>query len=181
MSFDAPIRHTVHQCTHQVSDSDDTLLTSILGSCVAACVYDPVLKVGGMNHILLPGKADSGLDTRTGMYGSNLMELLLNDMFKMGASKKRLEVKLFGGAAMGMSALNTGKRNVDFIKEFVRNEGLNVISESLGGSQGRRIEFHPVTGKTRQRLLDEVSFEKTEMKPPRPAPVVPEAGSMELF
>lgn len=164
-----------------VTDETTTVLTTILGSCVAACVFDPVARVGGMNHILLPGKAEDQMDARVGMYGSNLMELLLNDLFKKGAVKKNLEIKLFGGARMGMSALQTGRRNVEFIQDFIRNEGLNVVSESLGGTQGRRIEFHPVTGKTRQRLLDEVTFERDELKPVIAAPPVPSAGSMELF
>lgn len=181
MSFDVPNRYTVHQWTHLVSDDDSTVLTSILGSCVAACIFDPVAKVGGMNHILLPGKADDDIDARAGMYGANLMELLLNDLFKMGATKRSLEVKLFGGSRMGMSALETGKRNIEFIQEFIRNEGLKVVSESLGGSQGRRVEFHPATGRSRQRLLDEVSFGASEVQPPKPVVPAPEAGSMELF
>jgi len=134
-----------------------------------------------MNHILLPGCSTDQVDTRAGMYGLNLMELLLNDLFKKGALKSRLEVKLFGGSNMGMSGLSMGQKNADFIEEYTKNEGLNVISKSLGGSQGRRIEFVPTLGKTRQRLMDEVTVEKTEAKLVMPVKPASDTGSMELF
>ena len=77
--FDQPNRINVTQCTHYATNDETVVCSAVLGSCVAVCAYDPIMKIGGMNHILLPGKADAS-DPRVGMFGTNLMELLLNDL-----------------------------------------------------------------------------------------------------
>ena len=113
-----------------------------------------------MNHILLPG-GQAGRGANLNMYGANLMELLLNDLYKMGASKSTLELKLFGGARVLSTGANIGQENIDFLLQFVEMENLKVVSQSMGGEKGRRIEFHPTTGKTRQKFLnDEVKAQR---------------------
>lgn len=178
MIFDSSNRRNVPQCTHTIGDNKELVLTTVLGSCVAACVFDPIAKVGGMNHILLPGEAKISADVQSNMYGSNLMELLLNDLYKKGAVKRRMEVKLFGGAMLAENSLDAGRRNVEFILNYTRTEGLNVVTENLGGSLGRRVEFHPSTGRSRQKFLSSTNIEKP---PVFTAPPKVETGAMELF
>ena len=136
-----------------VSDIEGTVITTVLGSCVAACIYDPVVKIGGMNHFLLPGNPDKGGSDQSQRYGVFLMEKLLNGLFEKGASRRRLEVKLFGGAQVLDARTDTGRKNAEFATAFIRNEGLNIVSTSLGGGQGRRIEFEPYCGKARQKFI----------------------------
>ena len=176
--FDQPNKVNVTQCTHYATNDETVLCAAVLGSCVAVCAHDPVLKIGGMNHILLPGKSDAG-DPRVGMFGTNLMELLLNDLIKMGASKNRMEFKIFGGARLLNSSADAGTNNAKFIMEFAENEALNVISSSLGGDKGRRVEFHPATGKSRQKFLSDTGFPEPVAKPVKVE--VESSGDMELF
>lgn len=178
MIFESNNRQNVPQCTHTIGDNKELVLTTILGSCVAACIFDPVTKIGGMNHILLPGEAKQSADVLSSMYGSNLMELLLNDLYKQGAVKRRLEVKLFGGAMLADNSMQAGERNVEFILKYTQTEGLNVVTKNLGGELGRRIEFHPSTGRSRQKFLNKTQFEKPILS--RVLPKV-ETGAMELF
>lgn len=178
MIFDSSNRKNVPQCTHLTGDDKELLLTTVLGSCVAACIFDPVLKIGGMNHILLPGEAKKSADVQSSMYGSNLMELLLNDLYKQGAVKRRLEIKLFGGAMLAENSMHAGQRNVEFILNYTHTEGLNVITKNLGGSLGRRIEFHPSTGRSRQKFLNKPQIEKPVLSPILSKV---ETGAMELF
>ena len=83
-----------------VSDVEGTVISTVLGSCVAACIYDPLARVGGMNHFLLPGNPDRDGSDQSRRYGVYLMEMLLNGLFQKGAARSRLQVKLFGGASM---------------------------------------------------------------------------------
>ena len=130
-----------------VSDDPDLMLTTILGSCVAACVRDPVAGVGGMNHFLLPGE-DGGEGLR---YGVQSMELLVNALLRRGARRDRLEVKLFGGARLIDGLTDVGSQNAAFAERFVRDEGLQAAGGSLRGQQARRI--HRPDRRARPRAL----------------------------
>ena len=176
--FDNFARVNVIQRSHFVTHDRNTVLSAVLGSCVAVCAFDATMGVGGMNHMLLPdaGHADPGETSK--LYGANLMELLLNDLYKNGARRQHLQFKLFGGGKLTGNGFDAGERNIDFVNEFFRNEGLNVISSSLGGTSGRRIEFHPATGRSRQKLLIDRPVET--IAPVQPARL-PETGTMELF
>ena len=111
----------VIQGEFHVAEGEDVVLTTILGSCVAACIRDPVLGIGGMNHFLLPGATgDEGL-----RYGVQSMELLLNALLRKGARRERLEVKLFGGAHLFDGLSDVGAQNSTFAEQFLRDEGLN--------------------------------------------------------
>lgn len=136
--------------TH-VTDDPNEVLTTILGSCIAACVRDPVTGVGGMNHFLLPdGDNEDRNDLR---YGVNAMELLINGLLKRGADRRRLEAKLFGGANVVAGISGVGHRNADFAERFLAEEGIRLIGGDLRGDKPRRVQFWPVTGRARQMAI----------------------------
>src|SRR5262249_19029290 len=121
-SDDAALVHVVHvvQGEFKVSTSPDVMLTTVLGSCVAACMRDPAAGVGGMNHFLLPGVlAGEGADLERGVHA---MELLINALLQAGARRDRLEAKLFGGARMMKNLSDIGAKNSVFASEFLRQE-----------------------------------------------------------
>lgn len=138
-----------------VAKKKGEMLMTILGSCVSACIRDPVTGIGGMNHFLLPKvNHESLLDTMgTTRYGAFAMEKLINEILKLGGRKERLEVKLFGGGNINNNSKMIGDENVKFIKEYVKNENLNVVAEHLGGNTPRRVHFFPDSGKVMIRVL----------------------------
>jgi chemotaxis protein CheD len=155
----------------------DVVLTTLLGSCVAACLRDPMAGVGGMNHFLLPGEAGaSGL-----RYGVHAMELLVNGLIKRGARRERLEAKLFGGARLSDHLADVGSQNADFAERFLREEGIRFMGGSLRGEQPRRIQFWPVSGRARQVLLSRSESQVFFAERRAPAAAAPEAGALELF
>ncbi|MGZ3376053.1 MAG: chemotaxis protein CheD [Phenylobacterium sp.] len=174
-----PRKIHVIQGEFHVSDDADVVLTTILGSCVAACVRDPVAGVGGMNHFLLPGES-GGEGLR---YGVQSMELLVNALLRRGARRDRLEVKLFGGARLIDGLTDVGSQNAAFAERFVRDEGLQAAGGSLRGSQARRIQYWPVSGRARQVLLEAAGSKVFAAERPRAAtPPPPEqSGALELF
>jgi chemotaxis protein CheD len=168
-------RINIVQGEYHVSAAPDVAITTLLGSCVAACITDPVARVGGMNHFLLPGEdAASPLMAR---HGVHLMELLINGLLKAGASRQRLEAKLFGGARTMNVSGAFGAANARFAQEFLRREGIAITGGSLGGETGRRIQFWPATGRVRQMLVRAVE----EPQRPRSVALPKHAGELELF
>ena len=167
----------------KVLNDPNAVLTTILGSCVAACLRDPVAGVGGMNHFLLPGNATTpttgGDATR---YGVHLMELLINGLLKQGARRDRLEAKIFGGAKTIASFSNVGQQNADFATRFLRDEGIQIVSSSTGGDAGRKLEFWPVSGRARQYALTGAETQRTVQQEIRPvAAPKPVESSIEFF
>lgn len=157
-------------------EGEGLVLTTLLGSCVAACMRDPVAGVGGMNHFLLPGGTE-GTSSRSESYGLYLMELLINGLLKKGARRERLEAKLFGGARTVEGLSDIGAKNAMFAKNFLRMEGITLLGGDLGGDKGRRIEYWPHTGRARQIFLD-----KSAPLPPAPPPRPQQStGDLELF
>ncbi len=133
---------------------------TILGSCVSACVRDPVRKIGGMNHFMLPEDNSGGQSAwlhpglgRATRYGSFAMEQLINDLLKLGAQRDRLELKLFGGGKILASMTDVGARNIVFIRNFVRLEGFRVLAEDLGDIYPRKLIYFPQTGRVLVRKL----------------------------
>jgi len=138
----------------------DEIITTVLGSCVSACIRDPLSGVGGMNHFMLPGDTTQRMDRWGGddclatRYGIAAMETLINDLLKLGSRKDRLELKLFGGGnVMAMDVNGVGDRNVKFVRQFVRTEGITVVSEDLGEVFPRKVNYFPKTGKVMVRRL----------------------------
>lgn len=173
---------TVHvvQGEFAVANDPGTVLSTILGSCVATCMWDAVTGVGGMNHFLVPG--DDGAADNSMKYGVNAMELLINALIQRGAMRSRLEAKLFGGASVVQNLSDIGAKNAEFALKFLNMERIPCVGQSLGGNQARRVRFWPETGRAVQHKLD-VShadvFTKERAKPARPS--VPDAGAIELF
>jgi chemotaxis protein CheD len=170
------VTHHVIQGEQRVSDDPNDVLATLLGSCVAACLHDPVARVGGMNHFLLPGNsgAERGQAER---FGVHAMELLVNALLVRGASRARLEAKLFGGGNTMQGLSDIGSLNAAFAVSFLKQENIRLTSECLGGSRGRRIQFWPVTGRARRSFMG-----TTEIVPPPRAPrPVPASGALELF
>jgi chemotaxis protein CheD len=162
-----------------VTDEAQVVLSTLLGSCVAACIRDPVACVGGMNHFLLPGFDENSRSHEAERYGVHLMELLVNGLLQKGARRERLEAKLFGGARTVEGLSDIGARNAAFAETFLKNEGINYIGGSLGGDNGRRVQFWPVSGRARQAVIA-----ASKILPP-PAPSIPfkpsDAGDAEFF
>lgn len=144
---------------YYVSRADEAIST-VLGSCVSACVRDPQCGLGGMNHFMLPADTTVGpnewLDPAIGLatrYGSYAMESLINDLLKLGAARERLEIKLFGGGRILASMSDVGGRNVDFIRSYLTLEGYRIAAEDLGGTQPRKLIYFPASGRARLRKL----------------------------
>ena len=138
-------------------------VTTVLGSCVSACVRDPTRNVGGMNHFMLPEDQSVGenswLDPSVGLatrYGSYAMESLINDLLKLGARRERLEIKLFGGGQILAGLTDVGGRNIQFVRSFMAMEGYKVAAEDLGGTQPRKLIYFPASGRVKLRKLRQV-------------------------
>ena len=133
---------------------NDEIITTVLGSCISACVRDPVLRIGGMNHFMLPEDITNGSsswhDPAVGLstrYGSFAMESLINDLLKLGAQRQRLEVKLTGGGRVLASMTDVGARNIEFARHWLRLEGLSIAGEDVGDTYPRRVLYFPATGR----------------------------------
>jgi len=135
-----------------VTDDPDTIITTTLGSCVAACVFDPVAAIGGMNHFLLP---DSGSDklSISSRYGSAAMEQLINRLLTATGRRDRLRAKVFGGASMNAVKSSIGQRNVEFVMDYLATEGIPTMSWDVGGGAARVVRFYPASGRTQRRLI----------------------------
>lgn len=167
---------SVIQGRYAIGTRSGDVLVTILGSCVATCLFDPVAGVGGLNHFLLPdGHRD---DPNSAKYGLNLMELLINALLKAGARRDRLQGKLFGGARMLAGITSIGDLNADFARRFLAEEGIPCLSASLGGEQARKLRFWPRDGRAQQLLLPR---DAELPPPPTPAPLPGTIGRVDLF
>lgn len=131
------------------ADREPCTVYTMLGSCVATCLYDPVGRVGGMNHILLPGEADLDRFDLPARYGIQAMELLINRIMSLGGHRARLRAKVFGGARLLDSVCPDhaiGRKNIEFVLSFLEKEAIPVAAHDLGGDRSRRIYFHTDTG-----------------------------------
>ncbi|MBV7257154.1 chemotaxis protein CheD [Pacificimonas sp. WHA3] len=172
-------RLTVAQGDSQVSNEEDLILTTVLGSCIAACFYDPVARVGGINHYLLArGKATD--ETSLKRYGVYAMEVLINAMFAMGASRRNLKARIFGGATMRSAFGDIGNDNIAFAHNFLRNERIPLVGEDTGGTAARRVEFRPALGLARCRTVANTTIAPAVIAP-RPTPVADTHGDVEFF
>jgi len=144
------------------TSSEPTVVETILGSCVSVCLFDPVRKTGGMNHILLPGKADLEKFDSATRYGINAMEVLINSMMNLGSRRKNIISKIFGGAhiirAIGWH-MSPGQKNIRFVEEFLDLEGIPIKSRNTGGNNGRKLYFHTHTGDVFLKTLANPQFE----------------------
>jgi len=137
--------------------SEDMVLNTVLGSCVSACIRDPITGIGGMNHFMLPdGSGDPSRPTSDAMrYGAYAMEVLINELIKRGARRGNLEAKVFGGGAVlkRMTTLNIGEDNAKFVRRYLALERIPIIGEDLLGEHPRKVCYMPATGKVMVRKL----------------------------
>lgn len=165
-----------------------TIIETLLGSCVAVCLIDPAQKIGGMNHILLPGEARIGDCNPASRYAVNAMELLINEIMALGGNRNLLVAKVFGGANV-MSCISRancmGMKNADFVLQFLELEGFPVSSRDLGGQDARRIYFRTDTGEVflkRIPFSERLSLGAREQKArERLRKEIDKAGNITLF
>jgi chemotaxis protein CheD len=135
--------------------SEDIVLMTVLGSCVAACLHDPVSGIGGMNHFMLPDDGADAAASESMRYGAYAMEVLINELIKAGGRRERFEAKVFGGAAVlaGMTTINIGDRNADFVRRYLALERIRITAEDLQGVHPRKVAFMPRTGRAMVKKL----------------------------
>jgi chemotaxis protein CheD len=130
------------------SSRTPVVISTILGPCAAVCLYDAESKIGGMNHILLPGENPIEIGTGDSRYGINAMELLINQMMKLGANRYKLTAKVFGGASILSTIASEfcmGMRNIEFVVDFLLTEKIPILNYNFGGVDSRRIYYHTDT------------------------------------
>jgi len=164
---------------------EDLLIMTTLGSCIAVCLWDRQAHVGGMNHFMLPDNGGSGADS--GRYGGFAMELLINELLKMGANRMTLEAKVFGGGAVlqGMNSINVGERNTQFVMDYLKTERIPIVSKDVLDIYPRKVCFFPHSGKAMVKRLAPtnpetiVAQERAALQ--KPAVANTSSGSIELF
>jgi chemotaxis protein CheD len=170
---------------YYVTDKD-MLIVTVLGSCVAACIRDPLYRICGMNHFMLPeGPGNDGVASASARYGSFAMELLINQLLKLGARRTALEAKVFGAGNVlrALSAGNVADRNAAFVLEYLKTENIPVAAQDLGGTLPRKVYQFAKTGRVRVKRLAEtrndIVFERERTY--RSQIVAEPAGEVELF
>jgi chemotaxis protein CheD len=189
--WDRGVVTSVHQGDCLVGADEDLTFSTILGSCIAACVRDVEARVGGMNHFLLAEPSGSSRDRfgASARYGAFAMEQLINKVLNRGTGRKaNLEVKVFGGGLINSALTDVGAKNIEFVRDFLHNEGYPIAGEDLGGSFARRVMFKPYSGRALVKRLDsdagqsvareELSVVRKRVAPRRP---VANVGEIELF
>lgn len=174
-----------------VSASGEMIVT-VLGSCIAACVRDVKLGIGGMNHFMLPVQTgEKGIQRTDSVnpalcYGNWAMEFLINSILKLGGKRERLEIKLFGGGRVlaGMSNIDVGKRNIDFVSHYLQQDGLAISAQDLGGDCPRKVLYFADTGSVKMRRMCRVAndtISKREKDYLDSMNRKPQSGDVELF
>ena len=171
--------------------SQGEMISTVLGSCISACIRDTKIGVGGMNHFMLPesedGKGSWELNSVTGAssrYGNWAMEYLINAILKQGGRRENLEVKLFGGGQVLANMTDVGKRNIEFAINYLKNEGLTIIAKDVGGTYPRKVLYFPDTGAVKMRKLrsqNNDTLERREKEYCRSLEAKPSTGDVELF
>ena len=189
--FDSRVQSYVRKVlpgAYAMNEDSSQKLVTILGSCVSACIRDPRSGYGGMNHFMLPlskSNQEWGSDALAYRYGNNAMEVVLNEILRRGCRKSDLEIKLFGGGAVSRSSVKVGEKNIDFVRRFLKEEGLAIAAEDLGGTLPRRIYFDTFTGKVDRLLLqrqdDYVTVDRDEKTYQSKIVTEPEEDDIELF
>lgn len=146
--------------------TENETVTTVLGSCISACIRDSVSGVGGMNHFMLPEtnkqKLSAGAEAVVGnatRYGNYAMEHLINMILANGGKRKNLEVKVFGGGKIIPTMGDVGLNNINFVLEYIDAEDLNLVSQDLGDIYPRKLIYFPKTGKVRMKKVKDLHNE----------------------
>jgi chemotaxis protein CheD len=156
-AFDRGVVTTIHQGDCLVGGEEDLTYSTILGSCISACIRDVEAMVGGMNHFLLAEPSGNARDRygASARYGAFAMEQLINKVLTRGTGRKaNLEIKVFGGGLINSALTDVGAKNIEFVREFLGNEGYTIAGEDVGGSFARRVMFKPHSGRAFVKRLD---------------------------
>ena len=144
------------RCEYFATKSD-TLIVTVLGSCVSACIRDRISGIAGMNHFLLPndGSCQDNVLSESARYGAYAMEILINHLLKLGARREQLEAKVFGGGNVlkGFSTINIGERNAEFVLDYLKLERIPVVAKDLLDVYPRKVYFFPDTGQVLIRKI----------------------------
>lgn len=163
------------------------MITTVLGSCISACIRDRKLGIGGMNHFMLPDSAhldDWGGSSSSARYGSYAMEKLINEILKAGGRRENLEVKAFGGGRIVSSMTDVGRKNIAFLREFLQIENLKLIAEDLGSLYPRKVNYYPDSGRAQVKKLRSIHNDTIVQRESRYMDELVEApvqGNIELF
>lgn len=163
----------------------DESIVTVLGSCVSACIRDPVVGIGGMNHFMLPGDSRrSAGASDAARYGTHAMERLINELLSRGARRERLETKVFGGGRVLPGLSDIGARNAEFVLEFLTAERLKLAAQDLGDVHPRKVVYAPRTGRVLVQRLMELkndTIEKRELAYVESLREAPIEGTVELW
>jgi chemotaxis protein CheD len=164
----------------------DIALVTVLGSCVAACIRDRVSGVGGMNHFMLPRDENRNPLSRSARYGAFAMEVLINQLLRMGARRESLEAKIFGGGAVipDFTTLNVGESNAAFVTDYLNKEQIQVSAEDLMGTEPRKVYFFPRTGRVMVRMIKRLhnhTIRDREISYTQLLNTLPSGGDIEIF
>lgn len=159
-------RITLLQGQVRVSAVPQVEISTLLGSCIATCLFDPELGLGGMNHFLLAAPlAGTATHLASQHYGAYLMKLLIDEMLAHGASKPRLRAHLYGGANVHPGMIEFGTVNAEFACAYLARERIPVVRKNLGGVNARRVDFRPALGKARCRVVDNSLVSQSSIDP----------------
>lgn len=170
----------------------EEIVSTVLGSCISACIWDEKMGVGGMNHFMLPLKRDqngrSGWQKNasyTNRYGNWAMEFLINEVMKNGGFKDNLKVKIFGGGKIISAMTDVGESNIKFALEYLHEEQLNLVSQDVGGPWPRKVMFHPTSGRAQIKKLQSMHNDTIQRRENQYMHDIEEqetdAGDVELF
>ena len=190
-AFDRGVVTTIHQGDCLVGGDEDLTFSTILGSCIAACIRDVEARVGGMNHFLLAEPSGNARDRygASARYGAFAMEQLINKVLTRGTGRKaNLEIKVFGGGLINSALTDVGAKNIEFVRQFLADEGYSLAGEDVGGAFARRGMFKPHSGRAFVKRLDSdaganVAREELSVVRKRvtPKPAAPVLDDIELF
>lgn len=164
----------------------DEVIVTVLGSCVAACLMDPVSLVGGMNHFMLPHNRSAQESDQyfAARYGAGAMELLINGLLHLGAQRGRIVAKVFGGGRVMGGLSDIGQQNIAFVRLFLQDEGIPVWADDLGGEQARKVYFFPHSGQVLVKKLgrlNNTTIQQRERQYFERVSEAPISGDVELF
>ncbi|NIQ11235.1 MAG: chemoreceptor glutamine deamidase CheD [candidate division Zixibacteria bacterium] len=163
-------------------------IVTVLGSCISACIRDPISGVGGMNHFMLPSteseNSSKGSWTQSARFGNFAMELLINEILKNGGKRDHLEVKVFGGGKIIQNMTDVGNRNIDFVIDYLNKEGLVILSQDVGDVFPRKVYYNPKNGVARVKRLQslhDLSIVERESEYMKNINEKPKSGDIDLF
>lgn len=167
----------------------DEIITTVLGSCVSACVWDKVFGIGGMNHFMLPLSHNgewggSELLSTATRYGNYAMEHMINDIMKHGGHRRNLAIKIFGGGQIISEMSNIGEKNIMFVETYIKNEALKLVGKDVGGIHPRKVVFYPFSGRAMVKKLKHLHNDtviRRERAYQHDIEEQPVEGSVELF